>query len=236
MFNEPNQSNKNTPFESISSNQGRPQPEIMPTRSRGGRLTDQQIDALSRDLLGAYAGGFMHSESAVATRTEEFLEDLRKHLKSSQRVVVAHEGNRRAVLCGSVGDCGIGRIYLLGGLLIEPGLQHRGLGSALLQRELIETKAQMLAFHTQSKIMEGLGRKYADINLMSSRLIAQYLPDHHVNLDHNTCIDRGRYGGKPLYGDLERLREIAIPDIDVDKGDARFFAGVIRNPFVGDSL
>jgi hypothetical protein len=77
--------------------------------------------------------------------------------------------------------------------------------------------------------MEGLGKKYADIDRLSSRLIAGYLPNHHTSFDYATCIDHGRYGGKPLYGDLDKLKMIAVPGLDLARGDAQFFAGKVHS-------
>ncbi|NDC37553.1 MAG: hypothetical protein EBZ48_05825 [Proteobacteria bacterium] len=227
MFFEPERFKEAPSLKDTRTNHPDPDTAIAIKRYRGDTLSEQQLNALAKELLGAYAGGFMHSESAVASRADEFLEDLRNHLRSSERIVVAEHGERRAVLCGSVVSCEAGKIYALGGLLIEPGLQQRGLGSELLQQELLETGAHYLSFHTQSRIMEGLGRKYADITPLSSRLIAGYLPLHHANLDYSTCIDHGRYGGKALYGDLDRLKTIAVPVLDLAKGDAQFFAGKV---------
>jgi len=209
----------------------------------GRTLTERQLQDLSRELLGVYAKGFMHSREAVAQRADEFLADLRDHLTSSQRLLIFRDGPLRAVLCGLVVErparksyeyC-IGlveypaeKIYHLGGLLLDPELQRKGIGAYLLSMELENTEATVLSFHTQNRNMVKLAEKVATLCHALSCEMAGQLKPLHRDLDSLSCIDRGRYGGKPLYGDLAKLRSIGIPGLDLDRGDAQFFAGRVK--------
>lgn len=216
-----------------------PQPALPPRREHdysplevqiiaGSSLSAESLQGTAKELLGTYARGFLHSQDAVAKRADEFLADLVEHLRSSERIAIARQGEHRAVLCGSVRESPLGRIFHLGGILVDPALQRQGVALDLLRNELIESKAIILTFHTQTENMVKLGNRCAEISLRLSQAVSPYLEDLHRNLDPQSCIDHQRYGGQPLYGDLEALRKFRIPGINISRGDARFFAGLVK--------
>jgi len=194
----------------------------------GSDLEPHALKALSMELLRVYANGFMHSEQALALRQEEFLTDLEVHLRASERILVVRQGDLRGVVCSCIKQCDGSRVYYLGGIILDPELQRQRIGRSLLMQELYDCQVDILAFHTQSRHMHRLGMRCADISLELSQKVAYHMKESHPNIDLETCIDHGRYGGHPLYGDLKRLKEIALPTIDATAGDACFFAGFVK--------
>jgi hypothetical protein len=94
----------------------------------------------------------------------------------------------------------------------------------MLGEELLATKADILTFHTQSRVMLALGERFSEIDEVLAQQIAPLL--QHRKLCGG--VDEGRYGGQPLYGDPSGLRELAIPGLAVHRGDAIFVAGRVR--------
>jgi|GEM_PF-4783899 len=166
----------------------------------GATLCSIELNDLATELFPLYARAFMHSDAAISERAEEFRTDLLNHLRDSERILIIEVGDYRSLICGRTFESKLGRIYHLGGILVDPNLQGKGLGAVLLIQELQTIQADILAFHTQSSAMLALGSKVAEINADLTAAVAPYLK--HNRLEGR--VDKQRYGGKPLYGDLQK--------------------------------
>jgi len=114
------------------------------------------------------------------------------------------------------------KITHLEGIMVSEKYQGTGLSTEILRRAV--AGSDVLAFHTQSKRMLGLGRRLAKEDVSLAMEVAEVI---HTR-DQDGLIDRRRYGGSCLYGDSARFAESAIEEGDWQKGDAYIFAGKVR--------
>ncbi len=187
-------------------------------------LNAKQLIELARELLPLYVSGFMHEEICHENQ-QEFFEDLLNHLRAADYITtLSKNGKMIAFICSQQILTNFGPSFGLGGIIVDNNFQGQSVGYHMLNMELLDSGANVLAFHTQSKRMLKLGMRCALIFDECAREIAKYF--RHKKLDD--LIDVGRYDGKPLYGNSKGLASIAITDINIERGDARFFAGFVR--------
>jgi len=114
------------------------------------------------------------------------------------------------------------KICHLEGIIVSGKYRGKGIAKEILRRAIGD--ADVLAFHTQSKAMLGLGRKLSDEDVSLGMEIADTINTR----NQEGLLDRRRYGGKSLYGDTKEFAKTAIEEGDWQKGDARIFAGFVR--------
>jgi hypothetical protein len=78
--------------------------------------------------------------------------------------------------------------------------------------------------HTQSIKMFRLFSRVADQSEEVAHLLAPQVTDKTLD----GLVDRGRYHGRCLYGDVETFTKFALPGINGAEGDAMFVAGTIK--------
>lgn len=156
--------------------------------------------------------------------TPELRLDVEEHVLGSQRLVVArYREQPSAFVASSLRTGAFGeRVYHVEGIICDPAF--RGLASRLLEGEIAKTKPDYLAFHTQSKRMENLGRKFANLNLLDAVNYGKLIQSR----NQQGIIDVGRYDNVCLYGDVEKFAPDAIVGINFQQGDALICAGPIR--------
>lgn len=204
-----------------------PRPGTIPHRSADPRqLSEADIAQLGRSLFPIYMSGFMHDGDKSPQQQHKFFEDLLKHIGSTERLTLLEcpEGEVHGFICASIVAVPLGRLYHLEGIVLDQHLQGRGIGYAMLHSELKQCNADVMAFHTQSSRMYRLGQRLADLTPEVADRVAGTISHRRLV----GAIDKERYGNEPLYGDLERLRRIAMQGVDVEKGDAVFAAGYVK--------
>ena len=119
------------------------------------------------------------------------------------------------------------QIYHLEGIIVDDFLCGRGFSYQILKQDIKDCKADILAFHTQSKLMESLGKKLSISDIKLAEFIADLLKTSNTVLLEEGPIDKGRYGVASLYGDIEKFSEIAIQrkGFNFRNGDAIIYAG-----------
>jgi len=119
------------------------------------------------------------------------------------------------------------QIYHLEGIIIDSSLCGKDFSYQILRQDIKDCKADILAFHTQSKLMENLGKKLSisDIKLVES--VVDLINTSNTVFLEEGPIDKGRYGATSLYGNVEKFSEIAIKrkDFNFREGDAIVYAG-----------
>jgi len=191
----------------------------------GTDLGEAELSALARKLFPLYVAGFMQeAQLGEATRTASFFDDLKEHLSSAQRIsLITREGALAGFIVSQLIDTSCGPLYHLGGIIIDPKEQGRGIGFRAVRAELQASRATLLGFHTESAAMYAIGEKLA---VFSPELVREF-QSHIGTQNPHEGIDRGRYGRGSLYGDLERFKSQAIPDLNIEKGDAVIFIGEV---------
>ncbi|NMC98110.1 MAG: hypothetical protein GYA62_00115 [Bacteroidales bacterium] len=121
-------------------------------------------------------------------------------------------------------------VYHLGGIIVSSEMRGCGFSKEILEKDISECKSEILAFHTQSVLMESLGKKLSTPNIGLEISIAKYIDSKNITLLADGPIDKGRYGGKSLYGNVEKFQYLAIKRIGFDfkNGDAIIFAGFVK--------
>jgi hypothetical protein len=189
-------------------------------------LSREALEVLTRKLLPLYSRGFLRSsnESDLASTLESY-QDLKAHLSDAGRLRLLNlEGRSVGVVCADFVTTPFGEVYHLQGVILDPALQGKGLAKKALADDMRGQRPKFLAFHTQSRFMLSLGSKLANLSEDLSTRLAPYFS--HVSLTGG--VDKGRYGSKPLYGDHEALKDLAISGLDVLAGDAVFAAGTLK--------
>jgi len=183
-------------------------------------LSDREKQLLVDQLTPVTARGFLRREI-----TQELRDDVKNHVIDCHRLGIAECGDGEvAAFCARSIRCvePEGVIYHLEGIIVED--KSQGLGRAILHKELQDTKADILAFHTQSIRMIRLGQALSEMDVLLAIKLAMAINSRNPQGD----IDIDRYGGKSLYGDVDAFSIDAIGDIDWRRGDAKIFAGRIR--------
>lgn len=184
-------------------------------------LKEEEFQILAKELVGLTSRGFMQEE------TDELYQDVFNHIRGSDRlVIVRNGGNAIAFICATLKSVNNGGsiLYHLEGIIVDNEYQGSGLAFKLLSKELRETNADLLGFHTQNSKMLQLGMKLADLN---DRDAKRYATDIGTR---NQCgiVDKSRYGESSLYGNMEMFEGIAITSIDWQHGDALICVGPVK--------
>jgi hypothetical protein len=168
------------------------------------------------------AAGFLRSQV-----TPELRQDVAQHVISSDRLVVAHiNGQVSGFVASLLVPTPDSRLYHLEGIIIYPEFHGTGIALELLRRELAQTDADLLGFHTQSAKMKSLGQHLADFQ-------SQLALDYGLLIgsrNQQEAVDIARYGDASLYGDQQQFSPLAIPDINWQRGDAQVLIGRIFKP------
>lgn len=195
-------------------------------------LTEAEKTNLSHELTPITAEGFMRNISEKDAYSALF-QDVFNHVVPCDRLLVF----RKRTGLAPVGFMAIGmkdfegqKIYHLEGIIIDPSMHGSGFALNVLQNDLVQTKADIFTFHTQSRLMERLGHKVSEFDIDLTRKLALLIGTSNVLDLPRGPIDKGRYGGKSLYGDILRFDPVAIkePGFDYLNGDAIVFAGRVR--------
>lgn len=148
-------------------------------------------------------------------------QDVENHVLGCDRLVICMcEGEVSCFVAASLREFGEFAVYHLEGVIVEPQFQSAGLALLVMKEELVETSADILAFHTQSIKMVRLGNKLATLN----RQLAIEVADLIHTSNQSGAIDIGRYGGQSLY-DNPTFAEVAIKSLNWQNGDALICAG-----------
>lgn len=195
-------------------------------------LSEAQKEGLSHELTPLTAQGFMRDISSEAGY-ESLYADVFNHVVPCDRLSIfrgVNENTPVAFIAAGIKSFGILRVYHLEGIIVSPVLHGNGFSQRILSRELITCNAQILAFHTQSKLMEKLGAKVSEPDIDLAREIAGSIGTNNLIDLPTGPIDGGRYGGQSLYGDIGRFDSVAIknPGFDYLNGDAIVFAGRVK--------
>lgn len=184
---------------------------------------DRQL--LANDLTSLAAEGFMRQVSG------DLYQDVYHHVIDCDRLTIVRDGSDRAVafMAVSLKDFGGLRVYHLEGIIVSQRLQGNGFSALLLSNDLRECGADVLTFHTQSRLMEKLGLKVANYDRSLATQVAESVGTRNLVELADGPIDKGRYGGVSLYGDIQRFDSFAIKRLgfSYQDGDAIVFAGRI---------
>ena len=179
----------------------------------------------------------------VGRITPEFEQDVWKHIFGCDRLSLVYDENGRplAFLAASLRNSPYGRLYHVEGV-ISP--RRRGLAQRLLEIDIIRSPELpvILAFHTQNRRMFNLGLRLADFDPLLAASIAPLIGTR----NQLEVVDKGRYGGKCLYGDPQEFSKDALSEvvgvdgngeqivytIDWQRGDALIFAGWIKSEII----
>jgi len=191
------------------------------------RLTPSLLDgetrnSLIRRLTPLTGMGFMRDDIYA----DELYRDVEEHVLGAERLVLAILGGEiNAFIAAALRTLSTGEVvYHLEGIICHPDYMNTGLAKKMLVDDLSLTHPHLVAFHTQSESMKRLGLKVADLNEQDALRVASLIGTR----NQDGIIDRGRYGGKCLYGDVERFGPTAIQGINYLAGDALICAGPVR--------
>lgn len=192
------------------------------------------IDALVDGLTPLTAMGFMYEE-APAIALCELERDVHNHVVPVERlrIVSDEDGNPVAFLASEVKKTPYGRVLHAGGCIVHPDFQGKGMGRKLLVKEIEQTNAKILAFHTQNIDALRLGMRVAEMDVALAFDLAPVIGTPNPHLEEINggyyVVHSGRYG-QSLYYNIERFREEekVIPDLNFLMGDAVVFVGEVR--------
>lgn len=189
------------------------------------KLGEEGVLRISGDLLRVYEEGFLLPKTEAPSLIVQRLDDLAAHIRGAHRVLIARHGaNPVAFLCSEVLQLSVGKTYHLQGLVCHPSVQGTGLGQRLLEVDVSQSDAHYMFMHTQSIKMFRLFSRVADQSEEVAHLLAPQVTDKTLD----GLVDRGRYHGRCLYGDVETFTKFALPGINGAEGDAMFVAGTIK--------
>lgn len=193
--------------------------------------------ALTERAFPLYLKAFLLDSSPSIEKDEKTnalrIKDMFEHISGADRVTLHSQGEEIIAMVISSSKSFKGeKVFHLQGILIDPCMQGKGIGKAIMQKELLSTGSQILAFHTQSAVMLELGGKLADLCCELAQDIAPIIGTRH----QEACVDKGRYDGKCLYGDIQAFSKLAIRSISYDKGDALICAGYIRKEILNNEI
>ena len=199
--------------------------------SPGQILSETEKISLSHELTPLTAQGFMRDISTEKAY-EELYQDVFNHVVPCDRLSVYRKvtGEAVAFIAAGLKEFEGKQIYHLEGIIVDPNLHGKGFAQEVLKKELVDCKAGILTFHTQSRLMEKLGNKVSDFDIHLTRKIAELIETSNLIDLPEGPIDKGRYGGQSLYGDTEKFDSVAIkrPDFSYLNGDAIIFAGRVK--------
>lgn len=179
--------------------------------------------SLAAELTPLTGKGFLRFD----LQSRELSEDVFNHVVYAPRLIVARDPEGKAVAFIASATMTIENInfYHLGGIILDPSLQHSGLAFRLLREELLTTHAEAIVFRTQSKKMLGLALKVSDLDPeLTIRVAPIVYPE---NLDG--YINHGVYrGGHSLYEDEVKFENDAIDSINWRNGDSLVIAGWVK--------
>lgn len=180
-------------------------------------------DSLMQQLTRLTAQGFMQP---ISTRLKH---DVKRHvlgcdalflLRNSEVSAYAAVSNRQ--------HSSVGAVCHVEGIIVDPDLRGTKTGKTLLLEILRQSPGFTLAFHTQSRVMEELGKSIVESDTALALLVAQLIGTKNLVELPSEPIDQGRYG-TCLYGDKLLFDQIAIvrDGFNPYRGDAIVFAGRI---------
>lgn len=203
-----------------------------------GVVAPELRNTVARGLAPLAALGFLQKISRSLTR------DVKHHVEGVGRLrVIANDVNGVlqpvAFIASDVKARGLGHfgrqtLYHLGGIIVDPEHQGKGLGKKLVRDELAQTRADLLGFHTQNAHMLRLGRKVSNYDFLLSYLLATEMgtkdPQVATVAAVPSVVEAGRYGEHSLYGDLGKFQQEGrvIPDLDYEHGDAIVYVGKVK--------
>lgn len=194
----------------------------------GQILNDKEKLKLSHELTPLTAQGFMRDISTKESYDALF-QDVFNHVIPCDRLNTyrAKTGEPIAFIATGLKDFEGQLLYHVEGIITDPRVQGKGFANEILSKELNECRADVLTFHTQSNLMKNLGEKVSEFDLDLTRRIAGFIGTSNLVDLPEGPIDRGRYGGSSLYGNVKRFDLIAIKRFGFDylNGDAIVFAG-----------
>lgn len=186
---------------------------------------------VARGLAPMVAAGFLKD------LTNEVIVDTENHTRGVDRlrVVVNNDRNPRlesvAFAASNVRDVSIykrddERALHLGGIIVSPGYQGKRIGKMLIEDEMVQVSASLLAFHTQNRHMLELGEVVTRYSYTLSSALAEEFetkdPQTKIIGNEMRVIEEARYGKTSLYGHLRR--DIAIRGLGRG-GNAIFYVG-----------
>jgi hypothetical protein len=194
-------------------------------------LRSEERKALALELTPITAQGFMRDVSTSET-FKAMYQDVYDHVIGCEKLTIFRKSDASPIAFVAAGLKkfeGL-KIYHLEGIILLPKMQNGGFGEEILRKEIDESGANILAFHTQSMLMEKLGLKIAEFDMALAKAVASLIgTGNFVDLPDGP-IDKGRYGGQALYGDIKKFDSIAIKKEGFNylKGDAMVFAGRVK--------
>jgi hypothetical protein len=190
-------------------------------------LEGDQKQLIVDKLTPLTAQGFM------TTATENLRHDVSGHVFACDRLRIDYDVESRDPIAFTAADvrhtkCGV--LYYLSGMIVDPRFHGSGFAYSILREDLGVCQADVLAFHTQSGLMYGLGEKVSDFDGELAKDLAAEIGTRNLASSVIGPIDRGRYGGKSLYGDTDKFELFALKGCGFDyrNGDAIVFVGRIK--------
>jgi len=194
-------------------------------------LQDEQKIALALELTPITASGFMRDIS-TKNAYDVMYRDVYDHVINCARLTVIRNSKNSPVafVAADFKKLEEVKIYHLEGIILLSEVRGNSFGKDILTEDINENGADVLAFHTQSELMEKLGLKIADYDISLARKVAKLIGTGNLLDLPFGPADKGRYGGKCLYGDIEKFDSIAIKrtGFNYKEGDAIVFAGRIK--------
>lgn len=176
---------------------------------------------LVTELTPLTGEGFLRKDKCA----QELIDDVAHHVLDCDRLTVIRQGDDLvAFVAASIVEHNGAIFYHLEGIIVHPDYHGAGISVDALKSDIAATRADYLAFHTQSSRMLGLGNKLADINPVDSAQFAGLIGTCH----QDGIVDKERYGGQCLYEDQEKFAQTAIQSIDWRSGDAMICIGPIK--------
>lgn len=169
--------------------------------------------------------------------TDEVIVDTENHTRGVDRLrVVINSADPGAITpvafaASNIRDISVykqndERVLHLGGIIVNPSYQGKGIGRRLIENEMNQVGASLLAFHTQNRHMLELGEKVSIYSYALSSALAEEFktrdPQTRIIGNQMRIVQKNRYGQTSLYGHLRR--DIAISGLGRG-GNAIFYVG-----------
>lgn len=199
------------------------------------QLPAELAEMIVHGLAPMTAAGFLRN------LTEAVIDDVRTHIVGVERLrVVTHDETLDPVaflasrmVHASIYHPNDIHMYHLGGIIVDPSTQHRGIGRKLLEDETRRTGSTALGFHTQNLHMLALGSMLTEYDFSLASSLAPDMgtadPSYVILGERPSVVHVGRYNGQSLYGDSEAFRQQGslIRGLNTQNGDAVVYVGRI---------
>lgn len=184
------------------------------------QLPDTIQARLVTELTPVTGRGFLRKD----VHADALYSDVAQHVLNCERLIIARDkGEVSCFIAMSLKEHQGKKIYHLEGIIVEHEYHGTGLAYQLLQKDIQETAAQVLAFHTQSVAMYKLGKKLARLSKRDALTYAQVIG----TTQQRGQVDVGRYGGQSLYEKTDEFKNTALKNINYKNGDALICAGKV---------